>query len=35
MPSIEQQAKKMISLYALSLILKSEGMHRITDTYGL
>lgn len=33
--SIEQQAKgKYDQFYALSLILKVEGMHRITDTYG-
>ena len=33
--SIEQKAKgKYDQFYALSLILKVEGMHRITDTYG-
>jgi hypothetical protein len=33
--SVEQKAKgKYDQFYALSLILKVEGMHRITDTYG-
>lgn len=33
--SVEQKAKgKYDQFYALSLILKVEGMHRVTDTYG-
>ena len=33
--NVEQKAKgKYDQFYALSLILKVEGMHRITDTYG-